>query len=242
MLHARKPPRWVYFDPLFERVYLARPKGVVMSLIDKFKRLKVIVWDESGIPKFWALVSPFIPGAIQLAKNTWPDHVRRVEAMLDLVQWWWGIPIAAGWVIWALARKIFEYETPSIEGPNFYKHEDDWYMEMRGKGIDKFHVAINFEIYKEDGTMFRPDMFGFLWNQTRANPIGIHGGGNSRTVFARYSGGVARLYGTDAAARGVIIELPKGSYRVDLDVHVAGKAGMHRKVNVLNDGAAVHVS
>ncbi len=208
----------------------------------KLKRLKEIVWDESGIPKFWAAISPFIPGAIQWAKNTWPMQVSKVKEMIDLIQWWWGIPIAIAWVIWALARKIFEYETPVIEQPTFYQHGRDWYMELRARGKGKFHVVVNFEVHNEDGSLFLPTIFGYLWNETHSNPIGIHGGGNQRTVFARYVDGMARIFGTNAASQAVAIDLPKGSYTVVMSIHDPLGANITRKVKVLNDSSAIHVS
>lgn len=211
-----------------------------MSFTDKCKRLKQIVWDEFGIPKYWAVVSAFAPSAIQLANNKWPMEASKVEKMLDAIQWWWGIPIAALWIIWALSRKIFEYETPAVEEPTFFKHGDDWHMELRGKGKGKFHVVINFEIYKEDGSLFLPAVFGYYWNETHPNPIGIHGGGNQITPFVRHLNGMARIWGTDASTKGVPIDLPKGTYVVDMSIHAGGK--MSKKVNVLNDGAAVYVS
>jgi hypothetical protein len=211
-----------------------------MSFAQKAKRLREIVWDESGASKAWGALLTIAPPLIQWSNDKWPDLAQGIKPVLDLVQWWWGALAFAAWVIWCLARKIFEYEMPVIEEPTFFKHGQDWHMHLRAKGKGKFQIVINFEVYNADGSLFLPDMFGYLWHGMKTNPVGIHGGGDQRTIFAKHSNGMAHIWGTDPAGRGVQIDLPKGSYIVAMTIHAG--AEIRKKVNVLNDGSAIYVS
>jgi len=183
-----------------------------MQVLESTKKLAVIVWEDGKLSWLWAALTA-LPAIVAFAGQHWPW----TATMLNAVQWWWGLIVLAGWIIFALGRRVLRFETPALE-LELIKDERDgsWWLEVRnvsGKALSD--CAVDFErVEATNGKRVFPHSFGLARPGGLSNPFPLRAGQPKQGCFAQMRDGKIILLGVMVDGTLHEIELKEDKYRL----------------------------